>query len=331
MNETHAHLARRLLTADADGWTETGTQALLAALGREGRLRAVGRFEEPYVNGEAYVELAVPVLRPADTAAAAQAAAFRAVSEELTAELGEASIMGVYGDLGPFYASGPAWGTPYLRWRGRPNTLELRAGADGPELVLQPTGPLENWFWRQGHGEEHAISGFFGSRNDPANIGLGHPGGWRARSWEAVTHSLADFLATLPAETTALGRPIGMPVYGRGAGPGAPLLFEISCDDRLVIGCFPPHDMDPRPEALGWGRMADHPATREVWDDDQDPRWRVDAGGPGQPRGHELAEMLVATARAAGVRQPEDLVIGGEAEYMGPYHVTFYGLGLPTG
>ncbi|MET8807430.1 hypothetical protein [Streptomyces sp. NPDC004546] len=98
-----------------------------------------------------------------------------------------------------------------------------------------------------------------------------------------------------------------------------------------MIGCFPPHDMDPRPETLGWGRMADHPATREVWDDGQDPRWRVDAGGPGQPRGHELAEMLVATARAAGVRQPEDLVIGGEAEYMGPYHVTFYGLGLPTG
>ncbi|MEU2062546.1 hypothetical protein [Streptomyces sp. NPDC013455] len=331
MNETYAHTARRLLEADTDGWTETGARALLAAIGREARLRPVGRFEEPYVNGEAYVELAVPLSPPSGTGAAAQAAAFRAVKDELTAALGEASIMGVYGDLGPFYDSGPLWGTPYLRWRGRPNTLELRAGESGPELVLQPTGPVEDWFWRQGHGEERAISGFFGSTTDPANAGLGHPGGWRARSWETVTGSLADFLSTLPAETTALGHSIGMPVYGRGAGPGAPLLFEISCADRLVIGCFPPHDMDPRPQDLGWGRMADHPATRETWDDADDPRWRVDAGGPGEPQGRELARMLVATARAAGVRQPEDLVIGGEAAYMGRYHVTFYGLGLPTG
>ncbi|MER6070024.1 hypothetical protein ABT187_14510 [Streptomyces sp. NPDC001817] len=53
--------------------------------------------------------------------------------------------------------------------------------------------------------------------------------------------------------------------------------------------------MDPRPEALGSGRAADHPATREVWDDDHDPRRRVDAGGPGEPWGHAPAQA--ATAR----------------------------------
>ncbi|MEU3877548.1 MULTISPECIES: hypothetical protein [Streptomyces] len=331
MNETIAQLAKRLLAADTDGWTEAGARALAAAVAPDARLRPVGQYEERYVDGEAYVELAVPVLKPADTGAAAQAAAFAEAREELTAELGEASIMGVYGDLGPFYASGPLWGTPYLRWRGRPNTLELRAGTAGPELVLQPTDPVESWFWRQGHGEEHAITGFFGSTRGPANAGLGFPGGWRAQRWETVTRALADFLSTLPAETTALGTPISMPIYGRGAGPGAPLLFDISCSDRLSIACFPPYDMDPNPETLGWGRAADHPATREVWDDDYDPRWRIDAGAPGEPRGRELAETLVATARAAGVRDPQDLIVGGEAEYMSPYRVTFYGLGLPTG
>ncbi|MET9426579.1 hypothetical protein [Streptomyces sp. NPDC003036] len=342
--ESVAGLARRLVAADTGGWTPDGVRALAAELGwawegtpekpvlitgraaGNARLRPVGRFEEPYTDGESYVELAVPVAT-ASSDAAAQAAAFRAVREEVTAALGKPSIMGSHGDLGPFYDSGPIWGAPFLRWRGRPETLELRAGTSGPELVLQPTDPAENWFWRQGIGEEHAISGFFGSTRGPANSGLGFPGGWRARSWETVIRSLDDFLGALPAETTALGIRIGMPIYG-STDRGAPLLFDVACGDRLTIGCFAPDDVDPA--ALGWGTVAEHPNTASLYDDD-DPVWRVDAGGPGEPKGRALAEMLVATARAVGVSEPTDLVVGGEAEYVDGYDVRYYGLGLPTG
>ncbi|MGW7052648.1 hypothetical protein [Streptomyces sp. NPDC054887] len=343
--ESIAELARRLVAADAGGWTPDGVRAFAAELGwawngtpdkpvlttgrasGDARLRPVGKYEERYVCGESYVELAVPVATAAPDAAA-QAAAFRAAKEELTAALGKPSILGSHGDLGPFYDSGPLWGAPFLRWRGRPDTLELRAGKSGPELVLQPTDPAENWFWRQGIGEEHSISGFFGSNNrDQANVGLGFPGGWTARSWDTVIRSLGQFLGTLPAETTALGIGIGMPVYGRNSH-GAPLLFEVTCNDRLSIGCFAPDDIDPA--ALGWGTVAQHPGTASVFRDD-DPVWRVDAGGPGEPKGRALAEMLVATARAVGVSDPTDLIVGGEATYVDGYDVTYYGLGLPTG
>ncbi|MET9378575.1 hypothetical protein ACFYV5_32105 [Streptomyces sp. NPDC003035] len=342
--ESIGELALRLVAADTDGWTPEGVKAAAAELGwawsetsdapvlitgrstGHARLRPVGRYEERYVSGESYVEIAVPVAAPGpDTAA--QAAAFRAAKEDVTAVLGEPSIMGSHGEMGPFYDSGPHWGAPFLRWRGRPNTLELRAGTSGPELVLQPTHPAENWFWRQGVGEEHSISGFFGSNRDEANIGLGFPGGWTAQSWETVTRSLADFLGALPAETTALGIRIGMPLYGRNSR-SAPLLFEVACGDRLSIGCFPPDEVDAA--ALGWGTVAEHPHTASVFSDD-DPVWRVDAGGPGEPKGRALAEMLVATARAAGVSDPTDLIVGGEAGYVNGYDVTYYGLGLPTG
>lgn len=345
MTESIAELAGRLRRADAGGWTPEGVRALVAGLGwtwtdadggpvigtgratGEARLRPVGSVEEYYAGGETYLELAVPV-RPAEPDAASQAAAFRAVRDELTAALGEASVMGVYGDVGPFYDSGPLWGTPFLRWRDWPTMLELRAGKAGPELILQPTDPVENCFWRQGIGEEHAITGFFGSRNDPSNGGLGFPGGWYARSWETVTTALADFLGSLPAETTALGMPVSMPIYGRLAQGGAPILFDVTSRDRLTLGCFA-EGIDAA--ALGWGTAAEHPGSRSLWPDDEDPQWRVDAGGPGEPSGRALAEMLVTTARAVGVETPADLIVGGEAECMGPYHVTFYGLGLKTG
>ncbi|MFF7040747.1 hypothetical protein ACIP4T_03520 [Streptomyces massasporeus] len=340
-----ADLARRLLAVDTGGWTPDVVKALSDGLGwaqggtaehpvlvtgrssGDARLRPVGTYEQRYASGESYVELAVPVATAASDAAA-QAAAFRAAREELTSALGRPSVMGSHGDMGPFYDSGPLWGAPFVRWRGMPDTLELRAGKAGPELVLQPTDPAENWFWRQGSGEEHAISGFFGSNNDPANAGLGFPGGWRARSWETVTRSLGDFLETLPAEAVALGTGFGMPFYGR-TGEGAPLLFDVACgDDRLSIGCFAPDGVDAA--ALSWGTVAEHPGTASIWRDD-DPVWRVDAGGPGEPKGRALAEMLVATARAAGVTEPAGLIVGGEAECVDVYHVRYYGLGLPTG
>ncbi|WP_330172364.1 hypothetical protein OG875_01430 [Streptomyces sp. NBC_01498] len=339
-DETIAALAVRLRAADTGGWTADATRALIVRLGwgwsesptvftgrstGDARLRPVGKYEERYVGGEAYVELAVPVRRAAPDAAS-QAEAFRVAKDELTATLGEASIMGVHGRLAPFLGAVQSWGSPYLRWRGERDTLELRAGPTGPELVLRPTDPAENWFVRQGNGEEHAISGFFGFRPDASNGGLTFPGGWKARSWETVTRALADFLTTLPAETSALRTPMWMPIYGRIEGKGAPILFDVDCGDRLMLACFAGEDVDA--SALGWGTSADHPKTGRPWPDTRHPRLRIDAGGPGEPSGQELAETIVATARAMGVVSPEDLLIGAEAGEVGAYRVTFYGLGL---
>lgn len=342
-DETIAALAVRLRAADTGGWTSDATRALVVRLGwgwsdsptvvtgrstGDARLRPVGKFEERHVAGEAYVELAVPV-RHAAPDAASQAEAFRLVKDELTATLGQPSVMGVYGRLAPFARQVPDWGSPYLRWRGESDTLELRAGATGPELVLQPTDPAENWFVRQGYDEALAITGFFGFRPDASNGGLTFPGVWRARDWETTTRSLALFLTTLPAETTALRTPMWMPIYGRIEGKGAPILFDIDCGDRLLLASFADESVDPA--SLGWGTAADHPKTGRPWPDPDQPRLRIDAGGPGEPAGQALAETIVATARAMGVASPEDLLIGTEAGDMGEYRVTFYGLGLPVG
>ncbi|UZJ32729.1 hypothetical protein [Streptomyces endophytica] len=354
--EPLAELARRLRAADTGGWTEDGARALVESLGRrwdevmgqtsasgagardaeagELRLRPVGPAEERYVEKETYLELVASLTTTAPRADAApepdpvrQAEIFRAAKDELFDELGEPSAIGSYGSTGPYHAPTPAWGAPFLRWRGKQDTLELRAGRRGPELVLAPTAPGENWLWSLGHGEEHAISGYFGSRPGPANAGLSLPGRWSVRSWETLTDALAAFFTTLPAEFAALGIARVIPVYGR-LGGSAPILFDIDADDRLMLASYAERDIDPA--SFGWGTVAEHPESRETWQNAYDPEWRFDAGGPGEPRGRALAEMVVATARAEGVASPEDLLIGGEGEDIRPYTVRFYGLGLAT-
>ncbi|MEV0531825.1 hypothetical protein [Kitasatospora sp. NPDC050463] len=319
-------------------WSEDGTRALVHELGLHWehvtdpasaggpRLRPVGPSERRHVDEEAYLELAVTVAS-AGPDAAGQVRAFGRARSELTAALGEASVIGSYGLLGPYYGSTAAWGSPFLRWRGERDTLELRAGRQGPELVLEPTAPLENWYCSLGHGEEGAIGGFLGRRSGPSTAGLSLPGRWSARSWETLTASLATFFATLPAEFAALGIAKIMRLYGRVGGT-APRLFDIDADSRLMLASFA--DSDLGPESFGWGTVAEHPRTTETWADPYDPGWRFDGGGPGVPAGRALAEMVVATARAQGVASVDDLLLGGEAEDIGPYRVTFYGRGLTT-
>ncbi|MFG3114603.1 hypothetical protein ACGF4C_09415 [Streptomyces sp. NPDC048197] len=364
--EPLAELALRLRAAETGDWTEDGARALVVGLGRRWdevvdqasaddagsraakagdlRLRPVGPAEERYVEKETYLELvasltatapqADPVAQCDPTSDPApepdpvrQAEMFRTAKDELADALGEPSAIGSYGSTGPYCDSTPAWGAPFLRWRGRRDTLELRAGSRGPELVLAPTAPAENWLWSLGHGEEHAISGYFGSRPGSANAGLSLPGRWAVRSWETLTDALAAFFTTLPAEFAALGIARVIPVYGR-VGGSAPILFDIDADRRLMLASYAERDIDPA--SFGWGTVAEHPMSRDTWHDDHDPRWRFDAGGPGEPRGRALAEMVVATARAEGVTSPHDLLIGGEGEDIGPYAVRFYGLGLAT-
>ncbi|MFF5129305.1 hypothetical protein ACFY41_20515 [Streptomyces syringium] len=343
-------LARRLREAETGGWSGPALRAVIEGLGwqwQEGasgprlvtgpapdaspqwtpRLRPVDRFEKDYVHGgEEYVGLYVPVALP-EGGAAGKAAAFRTVAEMLTQEFGPASIMGAYGDPGPFYDSAPLWGSPFLRWRERENTLELHAGEHGPELLLQPTDPVENWFWRQGHGEHYAVGGFFGSRRDPANAGLGFPGRWRTDDWDVFSHALGDFLDTLPAETHALGIELDFGFHALVPGTYGPILFHLLCGDRLEI-IYDPERLGEGitdPASFGWIPQATRPAALDHW---LEAPYHSGDFGIGEVDGRRLARMMVATLRDLGVSSPKDLSLTDHAQSVGDYHVDYYGLTL---
>ncbi|MFK4266903.1 hypothetical protein [Streptomyces milbemycinicus] len=337
--ERLAEVARRLRDADTGGWRQPALRALVSSLGWEWReaagdageawLRPTGRYESDFVHdGEEFVGLHVPVELVAG-GATAKAESFRRAAETLTEAFGRASIMGAYGDLGPFYESTPVWGSPFLRWRGKPDTLELRAGERGPELLLQPTDPAENWFWRQGHGEAHAIGGFFGSRRVSANGGLGFPGYWQTDDWDVYTSALSDFLGSLPAETSALGIGLDLGIHALVPGTYGPVVFHIVCGDQLEI-VYSTEELDGAgpgtdPASLGWIPEATAPARLSHWID-----WTHHSGvfGPDDTDGPRLARLLVDTLRGLGVSSPKDLSLSDHAQTVDDYQVDFYGLTL---
>ncbi|MEV0362378.1 hypothetical protein [Nocardia fusca] len=342
-------LARGLKAADTGGWREPALRTVIEGLGwqwqdtdagplllrgpeseaRGGapRLRPTGRFEKDYAHGgEEYVGLYVPVARP-ESSAAGKAQAFRATAETLTEEFGHAPILGAYGDPGPFYDSAPTWGSPFLRWRERENTLELRAGEHGPELLLQPTGPVENWFWRQGHGELNALGGFFGTRRDPANTGLSFPGGWRTDDWDVFTRTLGASLHTLPAETHALNINLDLGFHALVPGTRGPIVFHLVCGERLEI-VYDTEELGESstdPSSFGWIPHATRPAALDHW---LDSPYHSGDFGIGEVDGRALAKMMVDTLRDLGVSSPKDLSLTDHAQRVGDYDVEYYGLTL---
>ncbi|WP_432009974.1 hypothetical protein [Streptomyces cucumeris] len=324
-------LARRLKGAEAGGWSASAVRALAEEIGRgtDGaaapRVRTVERHEEDYVHGgQECIGLHVPVALP-EGGAAEKAAAFRDAAEILTKEFGPASIMGVYGDPGPFYRATALWGSPFLRWRGREDTLELYPGEGGPELLLQPTGPVENWFWRQGHGEPHAVGGFFGSRRVAANAGLGFPGRWRTDDWDVFGRALGDFLTTLPAETTALGVELDLGIHALVPGTYGPVVFHLGCGERLEIA-YDPDGLDATdPVSLGWIAGTTRPAALDHW---IEAPYHSGDFGIGEVDGAALSRLIVDTLRGLGVASPKGLSLSDHAQRVGDYHVEFYGLTL---
>jgi hypothetical protein len=307
-------LALWMLTADTGDWGESSMRALAAQQqwewtsgahgpvlrtgdpGGEAALSPVTRYANPYVTVESYLALSVPIAKGG-------ADAFRLVGDRLVAVLGQAPLMGSYGTLGPFFGSTPGWGAPFLRWRGAANSVELRAGTTGPELVLQPTAPIEDWFWRQGHGEAHAIDGFFGHSNHQANNGLGIPGRWYAQDWDVFAVGLQRLLSTLPAEAHALAITPSLRIYGRIPGSGAPTLYDITTENVELWA-----DTDFDAHGHGW----------------PEPDWSL-------PIGEATAAHMIATARALGIGSPRDLVLGSEGASIEDYRVEFYGLGIANG
>ncbi|MFF0750824.1 hypothetical protein [Streptomyces sp. NPDC004267] len=312
-----APLGRTLLGAGAGlRWTGAEPRALADRLG----LSAEHMADSP-------LELVVPVSRP-DAEPLAQAREFRRVADALRAVLGDATHLGAHGHTRPFgRRTDPVWGRPFLRWCEDGTTLELRAGAAGPELVLQPTGPWEEWYALSG-------TGFTGTLESSGQE-LDHPN-WEGHGddWESLRSSLGAFLRTLPAETVALGVAHSMPLYGMIDDRG-PLLFDIVCDDRLFLG-FTEYQVRAQATgehaaALGWTRRESLPPGHLTHALDGEPPWRVAAGGPGEVDAPEMSALLVRTARAAGVAGPGDLILGGEGEFRHPYRFRFPGLAMRVG
>ncbi|MQY04971.1 hypothetical protein [Actinomadura macrotermitis] len=336
-------LARRLRAADTGGWREDGVGRLVAGLGWEragdvvrtglpsgdARLRPVGKYESDHVRGEEYVGLYVPIAVAADPAVKADA--FRRAAHELTAALGPSPIMGSYGGLSTFYDSTPRWGAPFRRWRGHPDSLELQAGEAGPELVLFPTDPTENWFWRQRHGEAYALDGFFGTDRSAANGGLSIPGMWRTDDWEVFHTTLTCFLRSLPAEVRALGIELSLAMHALIPGTYGPWVFHLACDaDTLELAVFEQEDVDLAKydlPSLGWTATADAPPSHEH---DEFTRVAYHSGPHrlGEVDGLRLAGLLVETAKAFGIESPQGLSLVDHAQSIDGYHVDFFGLTL---
>lgn len=347
-------LARWMRGVPPDGWLLSELRDLLGARGWElgdgpghvvrtglttgdGRLMPVDSLIERFTTAfESVIGLAVPV-GVADPSVVAQAECFRQAASSLTEVLGPATVLGTHSAHGPFYVAGPAWGNPYLRWR-RPapgDTIELRAGVRGPELVLQPTAPAEYWLLKQQWGT-FPISGILAelSTNDPASkqaylahghtlAGLETPGMLAAANWEDFERGLADMLSTVSAEQHALRMGFA-PVIGSRQG----FSFDVNpSNDRVVIAGFVPGSVDA--VTLGWI------AAAEVPDDPYGtggPEWRLVGAGIGETDGAALARTVVETARACGLATPDDLeIMDGNSERSRDginYWYRYYGLGL---
>ncbi|MFE5587761.1 hypothetical protein, partial [Kitasatospora sp. NPDC056531] len=292
------------------GESDGGVRVATGLPGGDAMLVPVDTRARKWAPSHEHLELVVPVSRPAPEVSA-QVEEFRRVADAVRQVLGDATYIGGNGWNGPSgYRLTPSWGRPFLRWRRGGTTLELRAGETGPELVLQASAVWESWYPQGGDGYVGVLYG--------AGLELEHPRWEYAGNWEEL--SLGGFLRMLPAEVRATGLPQSMALYGYSISDG-PLLFSIDCKDgRLFVG-YTEADVaeaarGEQAAALGWTPIeeampSDHPLRPQFG---QTP-WLIDAGGPGEVDG-SLADLIVSTARAAGIGSASGLRVGGEAEHI---------------
>ena len=253
---------------------------------------AVGEHEQRFAGERRHRALTVALPLDGERAGALpldgeRAGAFRRHAEVVEATIGRADSVGSHGPVGPWYERSPDWGAPFLRWR-RPGaeSLELRATVTGAELCLQPTEPYEEWRHAAFESGEpsHLPGGFVVDYPKAANEGLSTPGGWRAPRWAALPGLLAPFLRTLPAETYAIGRSVGV----TAVGGNRPVLAIHSAERLTVEGWFKHFSPD---EGLGWSQRIERTVRL----------WTLDAGGPGEVDGDGLARHLVDVFKAEKV------------------------------
>ncbi|WP_433519350.1 hypothetical protein ACQP2T_29755 [Nonomuraea sp. CA-143628] len=306
MNKDETAALARWLWHEVDPGDWSGAVLRPLAEGR-GRLVPVAEHERRYSGEREYRGLTVPV-----SLAGEPAAAFRRLAETVEEAIGPAAGVGSHGPTGPWYERTPEWGAPFLRWR-RPGaeSLELRATETGAELSLQPTEPYEEWRraafeW----GEPSRLpGGFVIEYLDAANEGLSTPGSWRVPRWAALPPLLAAFVRTLPAETYAIGRKVGVTVFG-----GNRSVLALRSGERLTVeGWF--KYFSPG-EDQGWSQRLERTVRS----------WTLDAGGPGEVDGDRLARHLIdilKTEKVASMAKLGKHVHGPEHA-----HTVLFGLGF---
>ncbi|MDN3240394.1 hypothetical protein [Glycomyces tritici] len=225
--------------------------------------------------------------------------------------------------------AGRSWGTPHMRWREKYATVELRAGASGPELVSDFTD-----LWEEDYREamQRNPTGFIGANGGDALL---HVPAATARDLGEFTESLAALLSCLPAETTALGVTLGLGLFGRVRQGFSPLLFDIRSGGHLHVGYFAPDGVAAAASGEAAAQLGWRPTRPAAFRDSARPAhfdapWHFDGGAPGATRAREAADLIVRTAVAAGVESVEDLALGGEAEQQGHHYFRYPGLRLKT-
>ncbi|MGP3991562.1 tetratricopeptide repeat protein [Streptomyces sp. 3N207] len=326
-DEVIADLVRRLWTADTGAWRE-GDLTSLAEL-PAARLRPVAPDERHWFGTEDHAALHIPLTAPAGPGAKADA--FRHTAEVVTGVLGPAALLGCWGDQAPFSTAPPAWGSPFRRWHrpDGPNSLELSAGEDGPELVLQPKAPSEHWLEKLGEAPRPITAFLAYSPNDPANDGLGLPGYARTEDWDEFADSLGAFLAPLPAATRALDVELSLALHAAIPGTFGPVTFHLACGTQLELALYP-RSGRPRDEelaALGWIQESALASSCDHWHAGEGPvSHHSEAHGAGAAGASALSRLLVDTAKAFGIEAPTGLNLHASADDLGGYRTRYYAL-----
>jgi hypothetical protein len=254
-------------------------------------------------------------------------AEYRRVAGAVQGILGSPDYFGTYADSG--FGASRSWGTPYMRWRGKYATLELRAGASGPELVSDFT-----YLWEDDYREamRRDPTGFIGANGGDELL---HAPAATAGDLDEFTEALAALLACLPAETTALGITLELGLFGSVQPGYSPLMFDVRSGEHLHLGYFAPEGVAATASGDGAVSLGWSPTRPEAFRGGTAPArfeapWHFDGGAPGAVRAREAAELIVRTAVAAGVERVEDLALGGEAEQQGHTYFRYPGLRLRT-
>lgn len=323
-----ADLVRRLWTADTGEWREDDLAPLAGLPGA--RLRPVTPDERPWFGTAHLAALYLPLSAPAGADPGATSDAFRHAADVVTGVLGPAGLLGCWGDWAPFDTAPPSWGSPFRRWHrlDRPNSLELSAGEDGPELVLQPKDPTEHWLEKLGESPRPVNAFLAVSPDDPANAGLGFPGYSESEDWDEFSGSLGTFLATLPAVTRALGIELSIPLHAATPGTSGPVTFHLASGDELELALYEHRSplSDDALARLGWIKESATPSSCDHLYLTEPVSHHSAAYGPGAPGAAALAGLLVDTARAFGIRAPTGLNLHQDADELGGYHARFYAL-----
>jgi hypothetical protein len=274
-----------------------------------------------------YVALTVAIEASDDRTAPGAADAFRRAADALTAALGESMLMGAYGRLGPSDDPSPSWGSPFRRWRSESNSLELKAGEHGLELVLYPTDSIESWHARRGKesSPEEPLGGFLGSNSDPANDGFEYPEGVWIDDWDLFAATVARTLTTLPAETRALGIELVIEIQSTTPfGAAGAWRRHLGCDSVVELSLFgfddallPDSALAATLGALGWTSVSITPQAIPASYEDARATYHSPAYGAGEVDGPVLARQLMDTLRLLGVEAPETLLHDGSRPHDG--------------